>query len=160
MARWSAAIGLAVSAVMVTACAGTGARSPWWQQTGTSGCGPPALMRVAGQLTWLGNCAANFVIPAVKVRVHVGQDIDVHMLEESTGYTGTHFVPVFPLPYSSRPSVVARTAISTDRATGTFTARRPGHATLFTTADCLVVSARSERQTHGKCPALDITVLH
>jgi hypothetical protein len=46
---------------------------------------------------------------------------------------------------------------STDKATGTFTARHPGHATLFTTALCWVV-ARSE-QTHGKCPALDITVL-
>ena len=33
----------------------------------------------------------------------------------------------------------------------------PGHATLFTTADCWVV-ARSQ-QTRGKCPALDITVL-
>jgi hypothetical protein len=114
-------------------------------------------MRVAGQLTWLGNCAANFVIPAAKVTVHVGQDIDVHMTEESTGYTGTHFVPMFPLPYSSRPSVVARTTVSTDKATGTFTARRPGHAVLFTTADCL--AARSQQQTHGKCPALDITVL-
>ena len=157
MARWPAAIGLAAGAVLVTACTSTGTRSPWWQQTGASSCGPPALMRVAGQLTWLGNCAAMFVTPAVKVTVHVGQHIDVHMLEESTGYTGTHFVPVFPLPCSSRPSVVARTTISADKAAGTFTARHPGHATLFTTADCWVV-ARS-RQTHGKCPALGITVL-
>jgi len=157
VARWPAAIGLAASAVLVTACTSTGTRSPWWKETGASSCGPPALIRVAGDVTWLGNCAANFVIPAVKVTVHVGQDIDVHMLEESTGYTGTHFVPAFPLPYSSQPSVVARTTISTDKATGTYTARRPGHAMLFTTADCWVV-ARSQ-QTHGKCPALDITVL-
>jgi hypothetical protein len=114
-------------------------------------------MRVAGDVTWLGSCAMSFVIPAVKVTVHVGQDIDVHMTEESTGYTGTHFVPAFPLPYSSRPSVVARTAVSADKATGTFTARRPGHAVLFTTADCL--ESTSEQQTQGKCPALDITVL-
>jgi hypothetical protein len=66
-------------------------------------------------------------------------------------------VPVFPLPYSSQPSVVARTTTSTDKATGTFTARHPGHAVLFTTADCL--AARSQQQTRGKCPALDITVL-
>ena len=156
MARWTAAIGFVAGAVLVTACASTGT-SPWWGQTGTSSCGPPALMRVAGQVTWLGNCAANFVIPAAKVTVHVGQDIDVHMLEESTGYTGTHFVPIFPLPYSSQPSVVARTTISTDKATGTYTARRPGHATLFTTANCL--AAGSEQPTQGKCPALDITVL-
>jgi hypothetical protein len=114
-------------------------------------------MRVAGQVTWLGNCAATFGIPAVKVTVHVGQDIDVHMTEESTGYTGTHFVPIFPLPYSSRPSVVARTTISTDKATGTFTARHPGHATLFTTSICW--GPGSQRTTRGKCPALDITVL-
>ena len=157
MARWPAAIGLAASAVMVTACASTGTPSPWWHQTGQSGCGPPARIRVAGQVTWLGNCATNFLTTAVKVTVHVGQDIDVHMLEESTGYTGTHFVPIFPLPYSSQPSVVARTTISTDKATGTYTARRPGHATLFTTANCL--AARSQQQTHGKCLALDITVL-
>ena len=104
-----------------------------------------------------GSCDANFGIPAAKVTVHVGQDIDVHMTEESTGYYGTHFVPMFPLPCSSRPSVLARTTISTDKATGTFTARHPGHAVLFTTADCL--DSTSQRETHGKCPALDITVL-
>jgi len=157
VARWTAAIGFVAGAVIVTACASTGTRSPWWRQTGASACGPPALIRVAGNVTPLGNCAANFVTPAAKVTVHVGQDIDVHMLEESTGYTGTHFVPIFPLPYSSQPSVVARTTISTDKATGTFTARRPGHATLFTTALCWVVA--TSQQTHGKCPALDITVL-
>ena len=156
MARWAAAIGFVAGAVLVTACASTGT-SPWWRQTGTSSCGPPALMRVAGQVTWLGNCAAMFVTPAVKVTVHVGQDIDVHMTQEQTRASGNHLVPIYPLPYSSRPSVVARTTISTDKATGTFTARHPGHATLFTTSNCWVV-ARSQ-QTHGKCPALDITVL-
>jgi len=156
VARWAAAIGFVAGAVLVTACASTGT-SPWWRQTGTSSCGPPALIRVAGEVTSLGNCAAMFVTPAVKVTVHVGQAIDVHMTEESTGYTGIHFVPAFPLPYSSQPSVVARTTISTDKATGTFTARHPGHATLFTTAYCL--DSTSQRETHGKCSALDITVL-
>jgi hypothetical protein len=66
-------------------------------------------------------------------------------------------VPIFPLPSSSRPSVVARTIISTDKETGTFAARHAGHATLFTTADCL--DSTSQREMHGKCPALDITVL-
>jgi hypothetical protein len=155
--RWPAAIGLAASAVVVAACASTGTRSPWWQETGATSCGPSALMRVAGQVTWLGNCAATFVTPAAKVTVHVGQDIDIHMLQEHAGYTGNRLVPVWPLPSSSQPSVVVRTTISTDKATGTFTARRPGHAMLFTTADCL--AARSQRQTRGKCAALDITVL-
>ena len=157
MARWPAAIGSVAGAVIVTACTGTGTGSPWWQQTGGNACGTPALMRVAGQVTWLGSCGGSFVVPAVKVTVHVGQDIDVHMAEESTGYSGTHFVPAWPLPYSSRPSVLARTTISTNKATGTFTARHPGHAMLFTTADCL--AARSHQQTRGKCPALDVTVL-
>jgi hypothetical protein len=92
-----------------------------------------------------------------KVTVHVGQDIDVHMAQEQTRASGNQLVPVWPLPYSSQPSVLARTTISTDKATGTFTARRPGHAMLFTTADCWVVA--TSHQTRGKCPALDITVL-
>ena len=157
MARWTAVIGFVAGAVMVTACASTGTRSPWWQGNGGDACGTPARMRVDGQVMPVGSCGANFVTPAAKVTVHVGQDIDVHMTEESTGYTGTHFVPAFPLPYSSQPSVVARTTISTDKATGTFTARHPGHATLFTTAYCL--DSTSQRETHGKCSALDITVL-
>lgn len=157
MAHWPAAIGLVASAAMVTACASTGPRSPWWKETGATSCAPPALMRVAGQVMSVGSCAGSLVIPAAKVTVHVGQDIDVHMLEEHAGYTGNRLVPVWPLPYSSRPSVLARTTISTDKATGTFTARRPGHAMLFTTADCLVAS--SQQSTRGQCPALDITVL-
>ena len=68
MARWAAAIGFVAGAVLVTACASTGT-SPWWRQTGTSSCGPPALMRVAGQVTWLGNCAAMFVTPDPSIDV-------------------------------------------------------------------------------------------
>jgi hypothetical protein len=112
---------------------------------------------VAGQLTWLGSCDGNFAIPAAKVTVHVGQDIDVHMTEESTGCTGTRYVPIFPLPYSSQPSVLARATISKDKATGTFTARHPGHAMLFTTAYCM--DSTFQREMHGECPVLDVTVL-
>jgi len=155
--HWPAAIGLVAGAAMVTACASTGTRSPWWQQTGGDACGTPALMRVAGQVTPVGSCGGSFVVPAAKVTVGVGQDVDVHMIEEQTRASGNHLVPVWPLPYSSQPSVLARTTTSTDKATGTFTARRPGHAMLFTTADCLV--GRSQQSTKGKCPALDITVL-
>ena len=82
MTRWPAAVGFIAGAVLVSACASAGTRSPWWHQTGASSCGPPALMRVAGQVTWLGNCAAAFVTPAAKVTVLAGQDIDIHMLEE------------------------------------------------------------------------------
>jgi hypothetical protein len=113
-------------------------------------------MRVARHVMDVGSCGGSFVIPAAKVTVHVGQDIDVHMTEESVGYSGNHLVPDWPMPYSSRPSVLARTTISTDKATGTFTARRPGQAMLFTNADCM--EPRSQ-QMHGKCPALDVTVL-
>jgi hypothetical protein len=69
-------------------------------------------MRLAGQVTWLGSRGAAFVTSAAKVTVHAGQDIDIHMLEGHAGYTGNRLVPVWPVPYSSRPSVVARTAIS------------------------------------------------
>jgi len=157
MARWTAAIGLMASAVMMTACTSTGTTSPWWQQTGGDACGTPALMRMAGQVMRVGSCGGSFETPAAKVTLHVGQDIDIHMVQEQTRASGNHLVPVWPLPSSSRPSVLARVTISTDKATGTFAARHPGHATLFTTSNCWVV-ARSQ-QTHGKCPALDITVL-
>jgi len=37
--------------MLVTACASTGARPPWWRQTGVSACGRPALMAAPLQLT-------------------------------------------------------------------------------------------------------------
>ena len=45
MARWTAAIGFVAGAVIVTACASTGTRSPWWRQTGASACGGLSAFR-------------------------------------------------------------------------------------------------------------------
>ena len=144
-------------AVLVTACTSTGTRSPWWQQTGTSRlwpAGPDARGR-AGDVA--GHCAANFVIPAVKVTVHVGQHIDVHMPGGVNWLYRDSLCAVFPLPYSSRPSVVARTTISTTR--------QPARSPPGTRA-CDAVHHRAllgggqiDSRCHGKCPALDITVL-
>lgn len=156
MPRWLVVTGLVASAVLVTAC--TSARSEWWQETGATSCGPPALIRVDGHVRSVGACTGGFVIPAPKVTVHVGQKIDVHMLTEGAGPSGNKLVPVWPLPHSSTSSVLMRAAVSTDKATGTFTARRPGHAMLVTThAQCY--APRTQEEIRGKCPVLEVTVL-
>ncbi len=135
-----AAVVATVAGVLVS-CSGR----PWWSQTGSSACGPPALVRVAGHVMPVGDCAALFVIPAAKVTVHVGQQIDIHML-------------IFPLPRSSRPSVVMPGAISPDRATGTYLAVRPGHAVLISQAAC-VVRHRTPPEITGRCPVIEVTVV-
>lgn len=155
MPRWLAAAGLVAGAVLVTACSSP--RSPWWQETGATSCGPPALVRVAGHARSAGACSGNFLIPAPRVTVHVGQKIDVHMTEEHAGNSGNRLVPVWPLPHSSPASVLTRAAVSADKATATYTARHPGHAALVTNADCM--TTRTGRQSRGACPVLNGTVL-
>jgi hypothetical protein len=96
-------------------------------------------------------------IPAQKVTVHVGQQIDVHMTEEGSGPSGNRFVPIYPLPRSSRPSVVMLMAISPDRATGTYRAVRPGHVALISRASCS--DYRHPQEITANCPVIEITVI-
>ncbi len=77
------------------------------------------------------------------------------MTEEPAGPSGNHLVPVFPLPRSSRPIVLADGIVSQDWASGTYRAIRPGHAVLTTRAWCLVGSG----EIGGSCPILDVTVV-
>lgn len=112
-------------------------------------------MRVDGQVFPVGNCAGVFLIPARQVTVPVGQQIDVRMTEEPAGPSGTRLVPMFPLPRSSRPAVLADGTVSQDRASGTYRAVRPGHAVLTTQAWCLAGGG----EIRGSCPVLDVTVV-
>ena len=112
-------------------------------------------MRVDGQVIPVGDCAGVFLVPAQQVTVQVGQQIDVRMTEEPAGRSGNQLVPVFPLPRSSRPVVLADGTVSQDRASGTYRAIRPGHAALTTRAWCLVGSG----EIRGSCPVLDVTVV-
>jgi hypothetical protein len=131
----------------------TASSRPWWYRTGVTTCGTPALVRVAGQVIPVGDCAGIFLAPAQQVTVQVGQQIDVRMMQETAGSSGNHLVPMFPLPRSSRPAVVADGTVSQDRASETYRAIRPGHAVL--TAWRLVGSG----EIRGSCPVLDITVV-
>ena len=135
--RFLAAAGVAALITgMLASCSG----KPWWTQTGTSACGPPALVRVAGHVRGACDCAGLLSIPALTVTVHVGQQIDVHMLAG-------------PVPQSSRPSVLVLGALGPGRATGTYRAVHPGRAAVISrTWPCLVVGHRPTKGDHGQLP--------
>jgi len=150
----------AAAAFLLASCglahSGASASSrPWWYQTGTTTCATPAWVRVEGQVIAVGDCAGLFLVPARQVTVQAGQRIDVRMTEEYAGPSGNQLVPMFPLPHSSRPAVLADGAASQDRASETYRAMRPGHAVLTTQGWCLAGGA----QIHGSCPVLDVTVV-
>jgi hypothetical protein len=113
------------------------------------------LVRVNGQVIPVGDCAGIFLVPDQQVTVQAGQQIDVRMTEEPAGPSGNQLVPMFPLPRSSRPAVLADGTVSQDRASETYRAVRPGHAVLTTRAWCLVGSG----EIRGSCPVLDVTVV-
>jgi hypothetical protein len=118
---------------------------PWWTQAVVGNCGPAALVRLGGHVRGAGDCAGLLLIPAEKVTVDVGEQIDIHMLG-------------IPLPHSTRPSVVMPGAIGPDRATATYRAVRSGHAALVShTWACLVV--RLHREMTRNCPVIDVTVV-
>jgi hypothetical protein len=152
--RAVAAVFLAAAALLA-AC---GSR-PWWYQGGMVTCAPPAMVRVNGHVTYVGSCAASLVIPAPKVTVHVGQLIDVHMLEEQAGPTGNQLVPLVPLPRSSRLSVLTPALIGSDRATATYEAIRPGHAALASQTSCTDMSHGTLHSFIGSCPIIEVTVI-
>ena len=134
----------------------TASSRPWWYRTGVTTCGTPALVRVDGQVIPVGDCAGIFLVTAQQVTVQVGQQIDVRMMQETAGPSRNQLVPMFPLPRSSRPAVVADGTVSQDRASETYRAIRPGHAVLTTRAWCLVGGGGEIR---GSCPVLDVTVV-
>jgi len=118
----------------------------WWIWRGVN-CFPPAMVRVADNVMPVGDCAGLFVVPAKKVTLRVGEEIEVHMLEQG---------PFFTLPRSSGPVVLRRIAVSPDGATGTYSAVQPGHAMLISHASC--VGLRVKGEIMGSCPVLDVTV--
>ena len=90
----------------------------------------------------------------------VGQQIDVHMIEEGAGPRGNQWGPAIPLPASSRPSVLVRSAVSQDRATGSYRAVRPGQAVLASPRTfCLHARDHLDQETTGGCPVIEVTVV-
>jgi hypothetical protein len=123
-------------------------------------CGPPAQVRIGGRVRLVGNCAGMLLVPAQQVTLDVGQRIDVHMTEEGMGPHGNRWVPAIPLPASSRPSVVIRSAISPDRATGTYRAVGPGHAVLTSSPTfCLHTRHHRDRETAASCAVIEVIVV-
>ena len=153
------AVGLLASCGVVHAGASSGDR-PWWYRTGVSMCGPPAQVRLHGHVMSVGNCAGMLLVPAQQVTLDVGQQIDIHMTEEGTGPHGNKWVPAFPLPQSSRSSVLTRSAISPDRATASYRAVRPGHAVLMSSRTfCLHTRHHGFHETTASCPVVEVTVI-
>jgi hypothetical protein len=151
--RWFGAVS-AVLACVLMAGGGTGS---WWKQTGTTTCGLPALVRVAGHVMPVGNCAGSFWVPAEKVTLHVGEVIDVHMTQEPAGASASRLVPAYPLPHGLGSAVLKRIATSPDKATATYKAQHPGHVTLLTRASCLGPGLNAK--VRDNCPVLSVTVI-
>lgn len=151
--RWFGAFSLVVICALVAGCDST----PWWKQTGASACGSPALVRVAGRVMSVGSCAGSFWLPAKKVRLHVGEAIDIHVTEEPAGASGNRLIPVFPLPHSLDSSVLKRTATSADRATATYSAEHPGEAMLVSRASCMGPGLNGKPRDN--CPVVNVTVI-
>jgi hypothetical protein len=146
-------------AANATPAVGTSAPSPsrrapvvsggkWWRGMGVANCAPAAMVRVAGSVMRVGDCAGLLVIPPEKVTVRDGQEIDVHMFKVGT---------LFTLPRSSASAVLQRIAVSPDGETGTYRAVHTGQATLISHAWC--VGRKVNGEITGSCPVLDVTVI-
>ena len=123
---------------------------PWWYQRGVTPCAAPALVRARGHVLGAGTCTGLLSVPPLKMKLAVGQRVDVHMTGAGTAR----------LPHSSFPSVLAPAAVSQDRATQTYRAARPGHAVLIPDAKaCLALRHREVKEIPGSCPVVAVTVV-
>jgi hypothetical protein len=109
-------------------------------------CGPVALLRQAGRVESLGDCAGLLLIPPASLTLTVGERIDVHIAGG------------FSLPRSSDPAVLAQTTVSPDGWTGTYQALSQGHVTLIS-ARSWCVGPKIKNEVKGNCPVLAVTVL-
>jgi hypothetical protein len=160
-----AAAGLSLAAAgLLVSCSAAPARShaagtvkhtsasgkPWWYQGRVSLCAEPALVRTGGHVMGVGTCMGLLSRPPVKVTLHVGQRIDVHMTD--AGYVR--------LPHSSFPTILSPGAVSQNRATQTYRAARPGHAVLISdTQACLARRHMEVKEVPGSCPMMAVTVV-
>jgi hypothetical protein len=133
---------------------------PWWYVPGVSSCGIAAVYRVDhGSLQRLGDCAGDLLLPPPSVTLHVGQEVDVHMAEEGSGYNGSTLVPVFPAPTSSRPDILSQTSLTGGGSTVSFEALSPGKAELETQAFCFRPYSSPTASQLETCPVLAVTVV-
>jgi hypothetical protein len=145
-------LSLVIAGVLVAGCSSSS--KPWWYGSGPTSCGPPALARVAGQVKDIGSCSGSFWLPAMKVTLHVGEAVDLHMTEEGSGPSGSQLVPGSPLPDVSGSSVLGRTITDKDKAAATYKAEHPGHVVLVTPGRCIL-----DGHMRSSCPLIDVRVI-
>ena len=137
----------------------TGQAATWWVWApggGKTACGVAALYRIDdGQPVLIGNCAAMLFTSPTDVRVHVGQEIDLHMTTEMP-VGASPPVPVYPLPASPDDAVLRLIAQEDGVSTGRSPAVAPGDVVLTTSGLC--TDDRTMQQTSGACPVLHVTV--
>jgi hypothetical protein len=147
----------AVSA-FVACSSSTAPGSAWWQSQGSSACATPALYRVnKGPVHGLGDCAGHLLVPPATVKLRVGDDIDVHIIQNAPVAPGSSPIPMVPIPSSSDSTVLKVASVADYGATETLHALRPGTASLMTLGDCMDTS--TYQVTSGPCPVLQITVV-
>lgn len=130
----------------------TSEATPWWAwPPGITTCGTPAINRVGDRTpSGLGSCAGFLVDPPDKVVVHVGQELDIHIVTDST------MRAPYALPESPDPAIL-RDLGHDDPTTGRYLAVAEGDVVLITAGLCLDV--QTDRQSTRPCPLVAVMVL-
>ena len=144
---WRASLLAAVTLSLLTSCGG----HPWWYRGGESACGTPVMMRVAGHVEGVGDCAANLSIPPTSVTLAVGQRLDLRVVVDESS------TPIIALPVPTDTHVLRLIKRSRDSAGATYEALATGSADLVSSrASC--VDRASHKQTRGSCVVVRVTV--
>ena len=150
---------LGAAAVLIVAVAvwrfASSTASPWWASgIPPTTCAWPAVYRTAAVTReGLGGCAGVLLAPPAEVRLHVGEELDLHM---TTGAAqGSLGVPEYPLPTSPDAAVLRLVAVTDGGATGVYRAVGPGTLTLTSSGFCIHTSGQERT---GICPLLAVTV--
>ena len=95
--------------------------SPWWASgIPPTTCAWPAVYRTAAVTReGLGGCAGVLLDPPAEVRLHVGEELDLHM---TTGAPQGSLPPApeYPLPTSPDAAVLRLVSVTDDGATGVY----------------------------------------
>lgn len=129
---WVVVIGL-----LATGC---GAGHPWWYRSGISSCAPPVTILVHDATQQLGDCAGRLIEPPRTVRMSVGDQLALHVLQDADSS------PIMPAPTAS-PSGILRALSRNDfGSTVTFQADQAGTTELVTSTP---LCGRGEVRTCG-----------
>jgi hypothetical protein len=109
------------------------------------------MMRVAGHVEGVGDCAANLAIPPTSVTMAVGQRLDLRVVVDGSSN------PIIALPLPTDTHILRLISRSRDSAGATYEAVASGSADLVSSrASC--VDRTSHRQTRGSCVVVRVAV--